>query len=118
MINECREWVIPEPVFKHIPEVFVVTFRLRPAAEDLERLGLNERQVKAIDYVIKRGSIGNKEYTRLNNISRKTATVGLTQLVAKGLLVRVGQGKREIRYILPGYAKNTQKMTQNRDGSF
>ncbi len=75
---------------------------------DLERLGLNKRQIKAMDDVIKKGSISNKEYTSLNNISRKTATIDLTQLVTKGLLIRVGEGKRGIRYILPNYAKNTQ----------
>ena len=46
---------------------------------------------------------------KLNNISRKMATIDLTQLVTKGVLVRVGEGKRDIRYILPNYAKITQK---------
>ena len=118
MINQCREWGIPEPVFEHITGAFVVTFKLPPAVGDLERMGLNERQLKAMDYVIKKGSISNKEYTSLNSISRKTATIDLTQLVAKGLLVRVGEGKRDIRYILPNYAKITQKITQNRGVSF
>ena len=113
MISQCRDWGIPEPVFEHITGAFVVTFKLPPALGDLERLGLNERQLKAMDYVIKKGSISNKVYTSLNNISRKTATIDLTQLVTKGLLVRVGEGKRDIRYIPPKYAKNTQKITQN-----
>lgn len=71
-----------------------------------------------MDHVIKKGSIGNKEYTSLNNISRKTATIDLTQLVTKGLLIRVGEGKRGVHYILPNYAKITQKITQNGDESF
>ncbi len=109
MIKQCREWGIPEPVFEHITGAFVVSFRLPPALEDLERLGLNERQIKAMDNVIKKGFISNKEYTSLNNISRKTATIDLTQLVTKGLLIRVGEGKRGIHYILPKYAKNYAK---------
>jgi len=60
--------------------------------EDLEKLGLNERQIRAMDYVIKRGFIRNKEYTSLNNVSRKTSTMDLTQLVTKGLLLSVGEG--------------------------
>ena len=116
MISQCREWGIPEPLFEHAAGAFVVTFRLPPAVEDLERLGLNERQLKAMDYVIKKGSISNKEHTSLNSISRKTATIDLTQLVTKGLLVKVGKGKRDIRYILPNYAKITQKIAQNGDG--
>jgi len=66
---------------------------------------------------IKKGAISNREYTSLNNISRKTATIDLTQLVTKGLLVRVGEGKRDIHYILPNYAKNTQKITQKEERS-
>ncbi len=58
---------------------------------------------------IKKGAISNREYTSLNSISRKTATIDLTQLVAKGLLIRVGEGKRDIRYTLPNYAKDYAK---------
>ena len=113
MIRECKEWEIPEPEFKFITGGFVVIFRLPPTLQHLEKLGLNERQIRAMDYVIKKGSIRNKEYISLNNISRKTATIDLTQLVTKGLLLSVGEGKRNIHYILPKYAKKTQKITQN-----
>jgi len=61
---------------------------------------MNERQKKAMGYIREKGSISNKEYTILNNVSRKTATVDLTKLVKKGLVVRVGVGKRTIRYEL------------------
>lgn len=113
MIKQCRDWGIPEPVFDHITGAFVVTFRLPPALDNLEKLGLNQRQIQAIDYVVKKGSITNGEYTSLNNVSRKTATTDLTQLVAKSILIRVGEGKRAIHYTLPDYAKTTQKTTQN-----
>jgi len=65
--------------------------------EDLEKLGLNERQIRAMDYVIKRGFIRNKEYTSLNNVSRKTSTMDLTQLVTKGLLLSVGEGNGTVK---------------------
>lgn len=63
-------------------------------------------------------NIGCEEYnsTSLNNISRKTATTDLKQLVLKGLLTRVGEGKRNIQYVLPDYAKITQKITQKGSG--
>lgn len=118
IIKQCWEWGIPEPEFKFITGSFVVIFRLAPSLEDLEKLGLNRRQIKAMEYVIKKQSISNKEYVSLNNISRKTATVDLMQLVAKGLLFSVGEGKRNIRYILPKYAKNTQKNTQKEGSDF
>ncbi|MEA2051605.1 MAG: putative DNA binding domain-containing protein [Euryarchaeota archaeon] len=112
MISQCREWGIPEPLFEHVAGAFVVTFRLPPTMDDLERLGLNERQIRAMNQVVKKGSISNKEYTSLNDISRKMATIDLTQLVKNGLLIRVGEGKRDIRYTLQNYAKITQKNTQ------
>jgi ATP-dependent DNA helicase RecG len=115
MIKQCRDWGIPEPVFDHITGAFVVTFRLPPALNNLEKMGLNQRQIQAIDYVMKKGSITNREYTFSNNVSRKTATTDLTQLVAKGILIRVGDGKRALHYILPDYAKTTQTITQNKD---
>jgi hypothetical protein len=52
----------------------------------------------------------NSDYSKsLNSISWKTATTDLKQLVLKGLLTRVGEGKRNIQYVLPDYAKITQK---------
>lgn len=112
MINQCREWGFPEPLFEHISGAFVVTFRLPPVVGDLEKMGLNIRQINAMNYIIKKGSISNKEYISLNSISRKTATTDLKQLVLKGLLTRVGEGKRNIQYVLPDYAIITQKITQ------
>ncbi|MDP2767311.1 MAG: hypothetical protein Q8O41_07670 [Candidatus Methanoperedens sp.] len=55
----------------------------------------------------------NKEYISLNGVSRKTATTDLNHLVLKGLLTRIGAGKRKMRYTIPDYAKVTQKITQN-----
>lgn len=115
MIEQCKEWGIPGPEFKFITGAFVVFFRQPPALEDLEKLGLNKRQVRAMDYVVKKGAVSNKEYISLNDVSRKTATIDLTQLVTKGLLLKVGEGKRNMRYTLPNYAKITQKTTQNKN---
>jgi ATP-dependent DNA helicase RecG len=112
MINQCKEWVIPEPMFEHVSGAFVVTFRLPPALKDLEKMGLNERQIRAMNSIVKKGSISNKEYISLNNVSRKTATTDLKRLVSDGLLIRIGEGKRNIEYRMPDYAKITQKITQ------
>jgi len=84
------------------------------SGEDVNRLGLNERQIKAINYVAKRVSIGNKEYQELNSVSKRTATLDLTDLVGKGVFRKIGKGKREIRYTLLGrkYPKSIQKKGQ------
>ena len=119
IMDSLKEANLPEPEFKEEFAGFSLYMRKDYYTEEkLNEIGLNERQIKAMDYIVKKGSISNKEYTSLNSISRKTATIDLTQLVTKGLLIRVGEGKRDIRYILPNYAKITQRITQNRDESF
>ncbi len=111
MISLCREWEILEPDFKHITGALVVIFRLPPFLEDLEKLGLNERQIKAVEYVKKRGSITSGEYQKLNDTTRYTAARDLAKLVKSGIFTRVGRGKRELRYILLSM-QNASKMRQ------
>jgi len=67
-----------------------------------------------------RGSITNKEYREINNIARTTATKDLNILLKKGIVTRVGKGKRELRYILTlhrksskGVQKDVQKDDEN-----
>jgi len=116
MINWCKEWGLPEPEFRIITGAFVVVLKLPPAFEDIEKLGLNERQKKAIDYVIKHTDITNKEYQKVNNTTRYTATRDLTDLVDKGIFSTVGEGRRNLRYILmQNAAKMRQKMRQKRE---
>jgi len=79
--------------------------------QDLRKLGLNERQIKAIEYVEKKGSITNKEYQELVGVPRRTATRDLTDLVKKGIFKLVGRGKREIKYVL-FLSQNGAKMAQ------
>ena len=115
MIRQCKEWNIPEPEFKYIGGAFVVIFRLPPSLEELEKLGLNERQIKAINYVVEKGFITNKEYQNLNNTTKRTATRDLTDLVERGIFAVVGKGKRGLKYklLLRNVPKMSQKMSQN-----
>ena len=115
MIRHCKEWDILEPELKHISGAFVVIFRLPPLLEDLEKLGLNEREIKGVEYVEKKSSITNKEYQRLNNTTRYTAARDLAELVKLGIFNRVGRGKRGLRYVLllkQNASKMRQKMRQ------
>ena len=111
MIRQCKEWNIPEPEFKYIGGAFVVIFRLPPSLEELEKLGLNERQIKAINYVVEKGFITNKEYQNLNNTTKRTATRDLTDLVKRGIFAVVGKGKRGLKYklLLRNVPKNVPK---------
>ncbi|MBX3162992.1 MAG: hypothetical protein KF900_00810 [Bacteroidetes bacterium] len=57
--------------------------------EYLSELGLNNRQVKAVLYVKEKGKITNKEYQVLNDISNRTATNELTELVTNFAVLKV-----------------------------
>jgi ATP-dependent DNA helicase RecG len=118
IIDSCQKQNLPIPIFEEY-QGFRVIFRKPYAKEELRKLGLNERQIKAVEYVEKRGSITNREYQKLTLVSRKTATRDLTELVKKGIFNVVGRGKREIKYTLllrHHDAKMTQKMTQKTRG--
>ena len=113
MIKWCKEWGLPEPDFKFITGATVVVFRLPPKIGDLEKLGLNERQIRAVNYVVKQGSITNREYQNINNTTRYTATRDLGGIVNEGIFDKIGEGKRDLRYVLmQNAAKMRQKMRQ------
>jgi len=59
----------------------------------LRKLGLNERQIRAVLYVKEKGSITNKGYQNLFSVSRQTATRDLSDLVKLGFFDRVERGR-------------------------
>ena len=61
--------------------------------DNLRKMGLNERQIKAVMYVKEKGRITNKEYQEINAISNKTAFLELSDLNGKGLLEIQGKGR-------------------------
>jgi len=94
MMECCKEWEIPEPEFKHVMGDFVVTFRGKITEEYLQSLGLNERQIKAVEYIKKRGNITNKKYQILcPGVNRETLRKDLNDLIVKKIILRKGQKK-------------------------
>lgn len=86
MINECIHLGIPKPIYFYDMSGFWVEFRkenLNP--EYLKTLGLNERQISAIEYVKDKEKITNSDYQTIFKVSRNTASRDLTDLVNKGL---------------------------------
>jgi len=80
--EQCVAAGLPEPLFSPDGSDFWVVFKKNIYnKEDLSKLGLNDRQVKAVLYVREKGKITNSEFQKLNNISRRTATDELTKLV-------------------------------------
>jgi len=104
MINElCKEWGIPKPEYELSEVETKVIFRSGGKAiviREIEKLGveLNERQRKALRYVLEKGFITNRLYQELNDVGKKTAYLELSGLVEKGLLLSAGKG-RSVRYV-------------------
>lgn len=85
--DACKESELPEPEIKEFQGGFLVTlFKDSLTEERLIKLGLNDRQLKAVMFVKEKGKITNKEYQEIFGVARMTATRDLTELVEKGIL--------------------------------
>ncbi|MGC4128672.1 MAG: ATP-binding protein [Bergeyella sp.] len=87
IIETCKQANLPEPELVEQEGGFSVTlFKNNLTTEQLSKLGLNDRQLKAVEYVKEKGKITNKEYQTLNTISERTASRELSDLVEKQVL--------------------------------
>ena len=101
IVNICKNYGLPEPEFEEYFGGFMVTFyKDIYTEENLRKMELNERQIKAVKYVKERGKITNREYQSNFSVSRQTATRDLTELVNKGILALQGTGKRNAYYTI------------------
>ncbi|MDX9748343.1 MAG: ATP-binding protein [Paludibacter sp.] len=82
IIDSCKAAGLPTPTLEEDMSGFIVRlFKDRFTEEQLQKLGLNERQIKAVLYVKEKGRITNSEYQTLNSVSKRTATNDLSELV-------------------------------------
>ena len=92
IVRECKQAGIPDPVFRYDSSDISVEFRKDIYNEKyLQSLNLNGRQVKALMFAKDKGKITNREYQKLNDCSRNTASNDLTEMVVKHLLKPSGQ---------------------------
>ncbi len=90
MTDLCVEAGLPKPSFYyHSSGIWAVFQKDILNVEYLQTLGLNDRQVKAVLYAKEKGKITNKEYQALNDISNRTATNELTELVKGFAILKV-----------------------------
>jgi ATP-dependent DNA helicase RecG len=91
------------PKFEAKPHLFTVTLynnkdakRIAPSWES----NMNERQMRAIEFLQRQGSITNSDYRELcPHVGPETLRLDLADLVGRGLLLKIGD-KRGTRYIL------------------
>lgn len=95
MTEQCSLAKLPPPTITNEGSDFLIVFRKDIYnKEDLSKLGLSERQIKAVLYVKEKGKITNSEYQKINTgITDRTALRDLEVLIEKGFLQRIGDKK-------------------------
>jgi len=98
--DECKKAGLPEPEFKEEFGGFAVYFyKDIYTEENLRKMGLNERQIKAVMYVKEKGKITNREYREISALSDEGARLDLRELVNKQIFKVEGKG-RNSRYVI------------------
>ena len=101
MIRESRKHALPEPDFVQRGGEFVIALGRDWLTEKvIAEMKLNERQKKAIEHLRTADSIGNSQYQSLVHAAKRTAHRDLTELVAKGVLLKVGTRGKGAYYSL------------------
>jgi ATP-dependent DNA helicase RecG len=96
MIRAMRDAGLEPPVFENRGSSFWVTLKGRPPEKplpNLEGLGLNERQVRAVAELRARGRVTNRAYQEMFGVSERTALYDLQALVDAGLALPVSSGR-------------------------
>lgn len=96
MIRAMTDANLEPPVFENRGTSFWVTLRGRPPSRplpDLSGLGLNDRQMRAVEYLRVHGRITNREYQQEFGVSERTALYDLQGLVQARLALPVSSGR-------------------------
>lgn len=84
IIEQCKEHGLPKPDFQNNGNDFWVIFKKDIYnKESLQKLKLNERQIKAVLFIKEKGEISNKNYQEICKVSKGTATKELRELIEK-----------------------------------
>ena len=117
IVDLCKAQGLPEPEYKEEQGGFSVWFyKDIYTEENLRKMRLNERQIKAVMYVKQTGKITNREYQQVCNTSERTATRDLSALVSIGLFEQKGITGRGTEYVLRSHknAKDARKTPERR----
>jgi len=110
MIEQCREVGLPEPDFEQRQGSFVVTiWRDWLTEEVLAGYKLNNRQRKVIDLLKVIGRVTNSKYQEKFSVAKRTASLDLSELVAAGLVKKIGTTGKGVHYTLIKGAPKGQK---------
>jgi ATP-dependent DNA helicase RecG len=103
IVKWCLEHGLREPDFEEIAGGFLVRFYAPedilslipdPGKIDLEKLGLNGRQIKALELMVnERENFTIRKYAETFEVSKKTAVRDFKELIKTGFVVKVGVKK-------------------------
>ena len=106
VVEAMREEKLSDPVFEELSGGLNVTligpgkaFEKAIDHEKLNKIDLNDRQKKALDFVKEKGTVSRKQYTELTMVSLRQANDDINDLIAKRVFRRIGSGSL-IRYEL------------------
>ena len=108
IVDETVKSGLPEPKFAARQNGLEVTYQRNPmrlsekGPNENPKVELSVRQQKAVEYVKEHGSISNKIYQEINNVSKPTATRDLAEMVAFQIFESQGSG-RGLTYILSAH---------------
>jgi ATP-dependent DNA helicase RecG len=101
IIDTCRQAGLPDPeIIEQDGGILVTLFKNKYSTEQLQKSGLNERQVKAVLYTVEHGSITNSKYQEINTVGKTLATEELQELIGKEFLKQAGTKGRGSKYEL------------------
>ena len=99
--QDCLQEGLPEPEFREsFGGLEVIFFKDRLTEENLQQLPINDRQRQAIAYLKQNGRITNKDYQRVADCSRNTATNDLKALIELDIIEQAGQRGAGSYYVL------------------
>jgi ATP-dependent DNA helicase RecG len=108
MKKAMHEHHLASPIFHEPGPSFTVTFHgpEERFMRDLETrpewmTGLNERQIKAVEYLAEQGKITNQGYRQMFAVSSKTAADDLAGLMKKHMVKRHGAGRSTVYIFSP-----------------
>jgi ATP-dependent DNA helicase RecG len=106
IVDLCKEQGLPEPEYKEEQGGFSVWFFKDIYTEEiLQKMGLNERQVKAVLYVRDKGKITNNEYQQICSVKKRQTTDDLKELENMKIFERIGTTGKGTYYKLKGAPK-------------
>jgi|GEM_PF-1585014 len=122
IVKWCLEHGLREPDFEEIAGGFLVRFYApedilslipEPGKIDLDKLGLNERQIKALGLMVNEGKVfTNKEYREHFGVSNWTCVDDMKLLEKHGLVIVEGKGKSTVYRASESPHESKKKLTK------